>query len=549
MGRGTRQRGRQHPGIWCRRATILGGGLVVLALSVGTPAGSATTVPAAGEFAASASARAVSLVYLRRGFVVGNPVDLHFGSTTTAFDGGPSYSAIADPVDPGFAKRAGGVAATVGVPIAIPDWPFGAELTTGTDQASNKPVAGASPDGVVAIEAIPAEATASKGPGGRVDASAAVTSLRVGMPGKAPAPPAPPSSGLHPGDGQSVAASLWRAEDALRSIASRRSIQDTTGQEEDSNSLLQVGSAKAVSGSGWSGESLAGASAADLSQIALLGGTIRFASVRSSGRAHSELDGRSIAESAVIVGAARVGDIPVTVDRRGVRVNEQALGEGAVGQLQQRLEAALTQAGVRIRLVDQVRDGGSSRGTALEVAVRLADSQFREDNEFAFRLGTVDIVSSLNPQSLAFEESSVPIPLSSPVDGYSPEPASTEFAGSEPPGTAPTAPFSPGGGSDSSSTVPMNSPGSASGGSAFPASGHGQRLPVTHASDAGGPSMPLGAVGSGVTGDGRGSGSPELAASSKAKPLSKSEAQVLLVLLGGQAALAVLLILRRLRVA
>lgn len=532
-----------------RRATILGGGLLVLALSVGTPPGSATTVPAAGEFATSASARAVSLVYLRRGFVVGNPVDLHFGSTTTTFDGGPSYSAVADPVDPGFAKRAGGVAATVGVPIAVPDWPLGVELSTGGDHATNSPAAGDSPDGAVAAAAVPAEATASKGPGGRVDATAAVTSLRIGMPGGTPALPAPPRPGMDPGNGQTVAASLQRAADALRTIGSGGPTQGTTGQNEDAHSLLRVGSATAASGSGWSGESLASASSADLSQVSLFGGTIRFGSVRSTGLAHSELDGRSLAEATVTVGAAHVGDIPVTVDRRGVRVNEQAVGEGAMGQLQQMLDAALAQAGVRMRLVDQARDGGTSRGAALEVAVRLAKSEFHEDNEFAFRLGTVETGSSLNPQNLSLEDGSLPIPPSSYGDNLAPQPEPSNISGPGEPGTAPAAPTSSGGTSDSASTFPSTQAGNAHGGAdAFAASNRSQRsLSSDPSTPVGSPTPSTGVVGpdTRMPHDGKSADAAELAASSHAKPLSKPEAQVLLVLLGGQAALAVLMILRR----
>jgi hypothetical protein len=376
-------------------------GVLILGLAAAGQAWSAAAVPETGEFAAAASARSLSVVFLRQGFVIPNPVDLHFGSAVTRLDGGPGYGAVADAVDPGFVKRAGGVAATVGVPVVIPDWPLGVELETGGEGGANQPISVSSPDGSVSVDAIPAHAIASRGPGTRVDADAAVESVRIGIPDDGTKSRAITESGAP--SLNTVASATLRASTVLKELSAWHGAP-IGNDGESKGRLLSLATATAKSGSGWFDDRLEATAAAQVSGIELLDGTIKFDAVRSAAVARTGLDGKPSEDASVAVAGARIAEIPVTVDAGGVHVDKQAVSKDAVSGLQDALDSALEQAGVRIGLLELKASGGVNRAVGLEVVVPLTNAQLRENNELAFRFATVETSSTLDPESITAPE-------------------------------------------------------------------------------------------------------------------------------------------------
>lgn len=518
----------------------LGSGVLVLALSTGGQAWSAGQVPDVGEFAAAGSARSVSLVFLRQGFVIPNPVDLHFGSVATHLDGGPGYSAIADPVDPGFAKRAGGLAATVGVPVAIPDWPLGVELESGGKGGASRPVSVVSPDGAVSVDAIPARATASQGPETRVDADAAVQSVRIGMPTKRPAQPGQSQPMSTP---NAVAAAVWKASSVLKGLAARvgGTVDGKDHRPAEEGILLSLETAEAKSGAGWVAARLEATAAAQVSSTKLLDGTIQFDGVRSSAITRMGLDGRPSGEESVEVAGARVADIPVTIDAGGVHVDKQAVGDGAVRGLQDALNGALKQAGVRIGLTGRETEEGTTRAMGLEVAVQVVNEQFRENNELAFRLATVETSSALNPESLV---------------GSADEPQSVDSDRSSVPASPPVTPGKGGGTNAPGATgivehVPQGWTGLSGSSASIPTNVAPDAPGVSSSDVSGSPAAPGPSVGGWPTTTERRVEFAQPAAAHghsedrAAYPFSKGEASVLLVALAGQAAFVALAALRK----
>jgi hypothetical protein len=485
--------------------------------------------------------------------VIPNPVDLHFGSAITRLDGAPGYTAVADPVDPGFAKRAGGVAATLGVPVAIPDWPLGVEIDSGGEGGvANRPISASSPDGSVSVDAVPAQARASQGPGTRVDADAAVQSLRVGTPSNGGAPSEPSQSDA--ASNNTVASALSKAANVLRDLAARTAASIEADKRETDGSLMSVTTAKATSSSGWSGTHLEAAAATQLSGVQLLDGTVHFDAVRSFAVTRTGLDGKPSDQASVVVTGARIADIPVTIDAGGVHVDEQAVGgDGTVQGLQDALNAALKQAGVRIGLVESKGDGGAGRGVGLEVVVPVVNEQFRENNELAFRLATVETSSRLNPESVVRAPGE-----DEPLGLVGSEPDDTSNAvgdsASEPSGSSAEInayPPNGAGGAESGVAASKWSSGSSAGPDSTMSTTRKDTDIINSLSDVAvdSPGQDSSSESPVTTGQRRVEFAQPTAAHHRpggsTSSFSKGEASVLLVALGGQAAFAVLVALRR----
>lgn len=144
-----------------------------------------------------------------------------------------------------------------------------------------------------------------------------------------------------------------------------------TGRQQDASGwLVAIRSAGADAEVAEGGSSIRSEGRSILRGLGLLGGLVTVDEVR--GRATATTEGKGSGEAAAKAAGVRVGDLRARIGPKGVTIVDRTIGGEEAAQLSEAVNAALADAGLRIRPGDErVRKGETVRAEAFALAIEF----------------------------------------------------------------------------------------------------------------------------------------------------------------------------------